>query len=189
MKTSVGALVLLGAVMTAGLALAQTPPPARGAPAAAEPGQTRATVSQSGAILATERAAPVCTPDSAGGALRSGAAATPVNGVGGQGGGRYARGRMINNSETDNSATPDRAGETSNRDHIDQDAQAEIRTRRSSPANPTGPGAGEPAAGLSYTTGDFTAPQMLRAGDPRGPGADDPAPAAPACAPTPGVRR
>ena len=193
MKTSVGALVLLGAVMTAGLAPAQTPPPPRGDPAAAEPGQTRATVNPSGATLATERAAvpasPACTPDPASGARRSGAAATPVNGVGGQGGGRYTRGRMINNSETDNSATAAGAGETANRDHIDQDAQAEIRTRRSASANPTAPGAGEPAAGLSYTTGDFAQPQMLRAGDPRGSGADSPAPAAPGCEPAPTVRR
>ncbi len=187
MKTSVGALVLLGAVMTAGLAPAQTPPPARGAPAVAVPGQTRATVNQSGAILATERAAPpaapACTPDSARGALRSAAASTPVNGVGGQGGGRYERGRVINNSETD-SATPNGAGETANRDHIDQDAQ--VARRGAAPAGPTAPGAGTPAAGLSYTTGDFTAPQMLRAGDPRGAGAGGPAPA---CEPAPPVRR
>ena len=188
MKTSVGALVLLGAVLTAGLAPAQTPPPARGAPAVAEPGQTRATVNQSGAILATERsatpAALACTPDPASGALRSAAASTPVNGIGGQGGGRYTRGRVINNSETDTSATPNGAGETANRDHIDQDAQ--VARRGAAPARPTAPGTGEPAAGLSYTTGDFTRPQMRRAGDPRAPGADS---AAPACAPAPPVRR
>ncbi len=183
MKTSVGALVLLGAVMTAGLALAQTPPPARGAPVVAEPGQTRATVSQSGGTLAMERTAPACTPDPAGGALRSAAASTPVNGVGGQGGGRYTRLRVINNSETD-SATADGAGETANRDHIDQDAQ--VARRGAATAGPTAPGTGEPAAGLSYTTGDFTRPEMRRAGDPRAPGAQGPAPA---CEPAPPVRR
>lgn len=188
MKTSVGALVLLGAVLTAGLALAQTPPPPRGVPAATEPGQTRATVSQSGGTLAMETVAPACTPDSAGGARRSGGAGTPVNGVGGQGGGRYTftRGRVINNSETDNGVTPDRAGETSNRDHIDQDADTEIRTRRSAATNPTAPAAGGLATGDTYTTGDFAGPEMRRAGDPRAPAADS---AAPACDPAPPARR
>lgn len=178
MKTSVGALVLLGVVMTAGLVLAQTPPPARGAPAAPAPGLA-------------------CAPDPAGGARRStNAAATPVNGVGGLGGGRL-----------------------SNRDHIDQDADTDIRTRRSAPANPTAPAAtglatgntyttgdfagpelrraGDPRApaadsaapaptGQTYTTGDFIRPELMRAGDPRGPGADSPAPA---CDPAPAVRR
>lgn len=181
MKTSVGTLVLLGAVMTAGLALARTLPPPRGVQAAPAPG-------------------PACAPDPAGGARRStNAAATPVNGVGGQGGGRL-----------------------SNRDHIDQDADTDIRTRRSAPASPTapgatglatggayttgdfagpelrragdprGPGADSPApapTGNTYTTGDFTRPELVRAGDPRGPGADSPAPAAPACEPAPAVRR
>lgn len=145
MKTSVGTLVLLGAVMTAGLALARTPPPPRGVQAAPAPG-------------------PACAPDPASGARRSGhAAATPVNGVGGQGGGRL-----------------------SNRDHIDQDAQARIGTGRSAPANPTAPAAGGLATGDTYTTGDFAGPEMRRAGDPRAPGADS---AAPACDPTPPVRR
>lgn len=187
MKTSVGTLVLLGAVLTAGLALAQTPPPARGAPA--EPGQTRATVNQSGAILATERsatpAAAACTPDPAGGALRSAAASTPVNGIGGQGGGRYERGRVINNSETD-SATPNDGGRLSNRDHIDQDAQTDIRTGRSAPASPTPPAAGGLATGNTYTTGDFAGPEMRRAGDPR---ASAPYSAAPACEPAAPARR
>lgn len=97
MKTSVAALVLLSTVLTAGLALAQMPPQPRGgasvaphARSASAPAlgcqpdsvgdETRATVNSSGVIVASEK---------------------PVNGVGGQGGGRLA-----------------------NRDHIDQDAMS-----------------------------------------------------------------
>lgn len=120
MKASVGSLVLLGAALTAGLALAQTPAQPRGGQTRTEPGdgagKTRAHVNQSGATLAMETIAPRngpvpipgCAPVSAAGASPSTRSATaPVNGIGGQGGGRR-----------------------SNRDHIDQDAQVDARGLR-----------------------------------------------------------
>ncbi len=88
MKTSVGTFALIGAVLLAGAALAQTPPQPRGGPTVAagprttapptsggesgsESGQTRAVVNSSGGVIAAETSA-------------------PVNGVGGTGGGRYS---------------------------------------------------------------------------------------------------
>ena len=129
MKTSVGTVVLLGAALTAGLALAQTPPQPRGDRARAEPegaaGETRAQINQSGAVIAAERrvtpatagvtptAAPNCdantTHADTGDARSGGVVLTPVIISGGTGGGR-----------------------SSNRDHIDQDAQVAIGAGRSS---------------------------------------------------------
>ena len=160
MKTSVGPLVLLGAVLTSGLALAQTLPPRHSGRATAEQGgesgETRAQINSSGATVASETLAlsptqaataqgSACVSNSThGGRQSGGTAATPVNGIGGMGGGRYTVSgcRIINNSETDDEvaisrpapggATPDSAVQTSNRDHVDQDAQVETRARRSS---------------------------------------------------------
>ncbi|WP_439477401.1 hypothetical protein [Brevundimonas sp.] len=87
MKTSVGTFALIGAVLLAGAALAQTPPQPRGGPTVAagprttapptsggesgsENGQTRAIVNSSGGVIAAETS-------------------TPVNGIGGTGGGRF----------------------------------------------------------------------------------------------------
>lgn len=117
MKTSVGTLALLGAALTAGLALAQTPPQPRGDRARAEPdgaaGETRAQLNSSGATVAAEAmpsrtspgSLPGCGPglatsdssnrdhidqDATGDIYKRGCAATtPTNGIGGTGGGRY----------------------------------------------------------------------------------------------------
>ena len=87
MKTSVGTFALIGAVLLAGAAQAQTPPQPRGGPTVAagprttapptsggesgsENGQTRAVVNSSGGVIAAETSA-------------------PVNGIGGTGGGRF----------------------------------------------------------------------------------------------------
>lgn len=120
MKTTVGTLVMLGAALAAGLALAQTPPPSRSGQARTEPGagagETRAHVNSSGATLAMETISPRTGPVPVPGcgpvaptptspSTRS--TTTPVNGIGGQGGGRL-----------------------SNRDHIDQDAQVDARVLR-----------------------------------------------------------
>lgn len=127
MKTTVATLVLLGAALTAGLALAQTPAQPRGGQARTEPGsgagETRATISQSGGTLAMETIAPRTGPVPVPGcgpvaptptspSTRSTTA--PVDGIGGQGGGRL-----------------------SNRDHIDQDAQVAAGDRPSSTDSPS----------------------------------------------------
>lgn len=160
MKTSVGTLVLLGAALTAGLALAQTPAQQpRGGEARTEPGagagETRATVSQSGATLAMEAIAPRTPPAPT---PRCGPASptltspstrsitVPVNGIGGTGGGRL-----------------------SNRDHIDQDAQVEATVLRVINNSETDTAVVEGAAARA------------------GPGGQSPA--APACTPTPAPRR
>lgn len=74
MKTSVGTFALIGAVLLAGAALAQTPPQPRGGRATAEQegeaGETRAQLNSSGGVIAAETSA-------------------PVNGIGGTGGGRF----------------------------------------------------------------------------------------------------
>ena len=71
-----------------------------------------ATIAQSGATVATERTAP------------------PAN-----------RLRVINNSETDTAEVEANFVnvDSSNRDHIDQDAQSDIRAAQSTPAGSTGP--------------------------------------------------
>jgi|GEM_PF-2955654 len=73
--------------------------------------------------------------------LQTNLGATPVNGTGGTGGGRYtSRPRVINNSETETGLavgtvpagqgqgqTRGIGGDGSNRDHLDQDAQMDVR--------------------------------------------------------------
>lgn len=176
MKASAGTLVLLGTVLLAGPALAQSAQVNSSGATIAVETTARPPAGATGARGAGEEA------NSGGGRQSSGTAAAPVNGVGGVGGGRYTfrPGGIINNSET---ATGDEVsgaapgGESranaSNRDHIDQDAQAEIRARRSATPNSTDPSAGDRASGLSYTTGDFAQPQLVTA--PRGPGSPAPA--------------
>ncbi|MDP3371090.1 MAG: hypothetical protein Q8R45_03415 [Brevundimonas sp.] len=110
MKTCVGTFALIGAVLLAGAALAQTPPQPRGGPTVApgprttapptpggesgsENGETRATISQSGVIIAAETS-------------------TPVNGIGGTGGGRLSNRDQSGNGET-------RATVNSSGGHID----------------------------------------------------------------------
>lgn len=119
MKASVATLVLLGTALTAGLALAQTPPQPCGGQARSEPGagagETRAQVNSSGGTLAVETIAPrtgpvpipACgpvapTPTSP--STRS--TTTPVNGIGGQGGGRLSNRGRPDNGETRATANP-----------------------------------------------------------------------------------
>ncbi len=168
MKTTVGTLVLLGAALTAGLALAQTPQQPRGG-ASAAPGtrseqrnntileelDPRATISQSGGTLAIETIAPrngpvpipgcgPVSPTPTSPSTRSTAA--PVNGIGGQGGGRL-----------------------SNRDHIDQDAQFDAR-------------------GVRLINNSETETAVVDGAAAR-PGPGGRAPATPACTPAPAPRR
>jgi len=95
---SAKSLIVLGAILSAGPAFAQS-----------------ATLNQSGGTTAMERTAPAgerprVVNDSENGsaevqaAARTGAGETPVNGIGGTGGGRFS-GRLINNSERERVGT------------------------------------------------------------------------------------
>jgi hypothetical protein len=105
MKASVGTLALIGAVLLAGSALAQTAPQPRsgttpatgpratvtsvstGGQSGSENGDARATINSSGAVIAAESSA-------------------PVNGIGGTGGGRMSNGGHSENGETRATANP-----------------------------------------------------------------------------------
>tara|TARA_R110000787_G_scaffold47286_3_gene114549 strand:+ start:528 stop:1013 length:486 start_codon:yes stop_codon:yes gene_type:complete len=161
MKTTVGTLVLLGTVLSAGWALAQSPAQPRGGQARTEPtagaGETRAQVNSSGGTLAMEtispRTGPVPVPGCGPVAPTPTSPSTrsttaPVNGIGGTGGGRL-----------------------SNRDHIDQDAQVEARVLR--------------VINNSETDAAQVEGTAARPGTATGSGA----PATPACIPPPTGRR
>lgn len=155
MKTPIAALAralaaaaLCANSLYAGSALAQTrpeapaprtgvapPPPAVGTVPA---GQTGREAPQSG-IGASYDLGGATPRGSASRRASTGEGVTPVNGIGGTGGGRYTVGqtRVINNSETDLArAAPGFVNiDSSNRDHIDQDAQGDIRRGRALPTN------------------------------------------------------
>ncbi|MDI1328156.1 MAG: hypothetical protein PSV23_15290 [Brevundimonas sp.] len=176
MKTSTGTLVMLGAVLLAGPALAQS-----------------ATLNSSGATIAVEtraapRGGPSVAPGSTSGEPRTGgerlrlinnsetdtvqvegsyravSGEAPVNGIGGLGGGRYSQeaavvtGRVTNaqgQPETAQAQSRDGpvngiggsgGGRLPNRDHIDQDAQSDTPGRSSQ-----GQAAGSTSRGSALT--------------------------------------
>lgn len=114
MKTPIAALAFAAAALCAGSALAQTrpqtpaprtgvavPPPAVGTvPAGQGQGQTRGTGGDGSNRDHIDQDAQLEIPGTAG--FQTNLGATPTNGVGGTGGGRYtSRPRVINNSETE----------------------------------------------------------------------------------------
>jgi hypothetical protein len=194
MKTSAGALVLLGMVLTAGLALAQTPPQPQphGGPATAEPdgeaGQTRATVNQSGGTLAMERG----THPAA--AQAQPAAVSDCDGTSRSGEPQSSRTLVTSVSTSGGGGT-----ERSNRDHIDQDAQRGSRTLPSSTGPTSTPGTVAPRGlgGGRYTfqpspiinNSESDTGQVEGAPARPGTGSGSRSPATPACPSTPTGRR